>query len=104
MGKRRLLTGILTGAAVGGIVTLFDKQTREYTTEKLHTVKENSSYWAQHPSEAVHNVRTALDKFSESFPDNASNVLSALESAERQLEKVSGNRNGEVKQLEELDQ
>ncbi|GAB3042648.1 YtxH domain-containing protein [Virgibacillus ainsalahensis] len=99
MSKRKLVTGILTGAAIGGLVTLFDKETRKYTVNKLNTVKSGSSYWIQNPSEAVHKLRMTLDKVSENFPDGAANVINALETAEKQLEKVAGNK--ETKELEQ---
>jgi gas vesicle protein len=93
MGKRKLIVSVVTGAAVGGLVALFDKETRTYTKSKLGTVKSSSSYFFKNPSEAVHNVRTAFDTFNKSFASGAENAINALEQVENSLDKIN-NKNG----------
>ncbi|OZU87733.1 hypothetical protein CIL03_15315 [Virgibacillus indicus] len=89
MGKRKLFLGVAIGAAAGGLVTLFDKETRDYTKEKFNTAKASSSYFIQNPSEAVHNVRTAFDTFNQNFASGADSAINALEQVENTLEKVA---------------
>ena len=89
MGKRKLFLGVAIGAAAGGLVTLFDKETREYTKEKFNACKSSSSYFIQNPSKAVHNVRTAFDAFNKNFASGAESTINALEQVENTLEKVT---------------
>jgi gas vesicle protein len=89
MGKRKLIISVITGAAVGGAVALFDKETRTYTKQKLSDVKTNSSYLLRNPSEAVHNVRIAFDTFNKNFASGAENAINALEQVENSLDKFA---------------
>ncbi|WP_164217394.1 YtxH domain-containing protein [Virgibacillus sp. YIM 98842] len=89
MGKRKLIVSVVTGAALGGLVALFDKETRTYTKSKLGTVKRSSSYLLKNPSEAVHNVRVAFDTFNKNFANGAENAINALEQVENSLDKIT---------------
>jgi|SRR5699024_3087263 len=90
MGKRNLFMGMLLGALIGGLATLFNKETRAYTKGKVASCRANARYMIQHPSETVRNTRVAFDQLNERFTTNADNVINALEQAENTLEKVSG--------------
>ncbi|MFA1822078.1 YtxH domain-containing protein [Virgibacillus oceani] len=89
MGKRKLVLSIAAGAVVGGLVALFDKETRTYSKHKLGSVKRSSSYMLKNPSEAVHNVRTAFDTFNKNFASGAENTINALEQVENSLDKLT---------------
>lgn len=97
MSKRKLCLGIITGAAAGGLVTLFDKDTRHYAKSKLTTVKSGTTYIVKNPSETVHTIRVVLNKFSDNLSSGSSNLMNALEQVEDTLEKVSNkNDNSEI--------
>lgn len=89
MGKRKLVLSVMTGAVVGGLAALFDKETRTYTKNKLRSAKNSSSYFLQNPSEAVHNVRVAFDTFNKNFASGAENTINALEQVENSLDKLT---------------
>jgi len=89
VGKRKLVLYVTVGAAVGGLVALFDKETRTFTKHKLGDVKRSSSYFLKNPSEAVHNVRTAFDTFNKNFASGAENAINALEQVENSLDKIT---------------
>ncbi|MBP1970621.1 gas vesicle protein [Virgibacillus natechei] len=88
MGKRKLFIGIITGAAIGGFAALLDRETRNYTKNKINSMKRSTGNIVNNPSEAVHNVRIALDKFNENFPSGATSVMNALEQVENTLDKT----------------
>ncbi|UJL47294.1 YtxH domain-containing protein [Virgibacillus sp. NKC19-16] len=89
MSKRKLFLGVVTGAVVGGLVTLFDRETRHYAKNKLTTVKSGTTYMVKNPSETVHNMRVALNKLNDNLSSGSSNLMNALEQVEGSLEKVS---------------
>lgn len=89
MGKRNLLIGIISGALIGGAVSLFNKDTRSYVKTKCDDMKTGSSYYLKHPSEAVHKARETVDSFNRVFTDGTDNALNALEQIGDTLEKFT---------------
>lgn len=89
MGKRNLFMGIFLGAIIGGLATLFNKETRAYTKGKASLCKAKTGYMIKYPSEAVRNTRVAFDQLNERLTNNAESVINALEQVENTLDKVS---------------
>ncbi|MEN2465229.1 YtxH domain-containing protein [Ornithinibacillus sp. FSL M8-0202] len=89
MGKKRLISSIAIGAAIGGIVALFDWDTRNYAKHKLANVKDKSVDIMRNPALSVHNAKVAMEEFSESFAYQAENAVNALEQVENTLVKVT---------------
>ncbi|WP_373895360.1 YtxH domain-containing protein [Virgibacillus natechei] len=97
MSKRKLFLGVVSGAVVGGLVTLFDRETRHYAKNKLTTVKSSTTYMVKNPSETVHNIRVALNSLNDNLSSGSSNLMNALEQVEDSLEKVTNkNENKEI--------
>ncbi|MFC4025719.1 YtxH domain-containing protein [Oceanobacillus longus] len=94
MGKRKLLLSITIGAAVGGVTALFDRDTRDYAKEKLTSARINSTYFMNHPSEAIHNLKDTFDQFNQTFANGAANAINALEQVEATLDKVTNKSEG----------
>jgi len=88
MGKRKLVSGIVVGAIVGGVVALFNKEARHYAKDKMASVKGQTCYIIKHPSDAVRSARIALDEFNETVTSGAENTINALEQVEQTLDKV----------------
>ncbi|CDO04431.1 penicillin-binding protein [Oceanobacillus picturae] len=93
MGNRKLIVGVLIGAIVGGAVTLFDRETRNYSRMKLSNMKYSSQSVLKNPSEAVRNIRKTFDTFNQNFTSGVESTITALEQVETTLEKYT-NRNG----------
>lgn len=89
MGKRKLITGMVVGALIGGVVALFDRETRGYTKQKLSSAKSASLYCLKNPSEAVGNFKQAFDQLHENVTYQAENAINALEQVEETLGKVT---------------
>ncbi|MFS0674609.1 YtxH domain-containing protein [Ornithinibacillus sp. 179-J 7C1 HS] len=89
MGKKRLISSIAIGAAIGGIAALFDWDTRNYTKHKLSNVKDKSVEMIKNPTISVHNARIAMEEFSESLVYQAENAVNALEQVENTLTRVT---------------
>lgn len=89
MGKRNLLIGIITGAVIGGAVSLFNRETRDYVKTKCGEVKANSSYYVKNPSEAVYKARETVETFNRALSSGADNAINALEQVGDTLEKFT---------------
>lgn len=88
MGKRKLYTGIVLGAVVGGIISLMNKDARQYAKSKLHQTMQGTKYYVKHPSEAVRNARVTFDQFNQKFSSGAASTINTLEQIEDTLDKV----------------
>ncbi|MGM8363876.1 YtxH domain-containing protein [Virgibacillus sp. W0181] len=88
MGKRNLCTGLLIGAVVGGLVSLLNKDTRNYTKNKWDSTKTTASYYFSNPTEAVRNVKQSVDQLNSAVSQEAQNAINALEQVENTLAKV----------------
>ncbi|HEX6593017.1 MAG TPA: YtxH domain-containing protein [Bacillota bacterium] len=89
MGKRKLFTGIIVGAVVGGLTSLVDREVREYTKNKCSAIKATSGYYIKHPSEAIRNARVTFDQFNQTVSTGVENTINALEQVEEALDTVT---------------
>jgi gas vesicle protein len=89
MAKKRLITSMVIGAAVGGIAALFDWDTRNYTKHKLSVMRDKSSDFFHNPTQGIRNARIAVEEFSEGFTYQAQNAVNALEQVENSLGKLT---------------
>jgi uncharacterized membrane-anchored protein YhcB (DUF1043 family) len=88
MGKRALCTGIIVGAVVGGLVSLTNKEARDYAKVKLSLMKAEGKYCLNNPSQAVRNLRQSFEQFNDNFSSGADSAVNALEQVENTLDKV----------------
>ncbi|RLL40365.1 YtxH domain-containing protein [Oceanobacillus piezotolerans] len=96
MGRRRLVSGMVIGATVGSIIALLDKDTRDYAKDRLEVAKERSSYYIQHPSEAIENIRESVDRMNQTIASGADNAINALEQVEGTIEKFTNKNHQEL--------
>ncbi|MBM7587985.1 gas vesicle protein [Bacillus pakistanensis] len=62
MGKNKFFTGVLIGAAVGGLVSLLDRQTREEVVEMTKSCGTELSRYAKHPQLVVESSKEIYEK------------------------------------------
>lgn len=63
MSQNKLMTGLLVGAAVGIIVSLFDRNTRNDVMQKSKNVSEKTKYYANNTDELKSAVQQQANKF-----------------------------------------
>lgn len=63
MSKNKLMTGLLVGAAVGVIISLFDRNTRNDVIQKSKSVSDNAKYYASNTDELKSAVQQQATKF-----------------------------------------
>ena len=88
MGKKTLFSSMAIGAIVGGAVSLFNKETRDYVKDKSNQAKDQASYYAKHPNEAIENLKSTVIDVTEKIEDNKSGALNALDQVENTVGKV----------------
>lgn len=89
MGKRRLLTGMISGAMIGCLVSLFNDDARGYAKDKLCDMRKATTNVINNPTEAVHTLKQSVIKLSSRVSTESNNALNALEQIENTLEKVT---------------
>lgn len=93
MGKRKLLIGMLAGAVAGGLATLVDSETRNYTKEKLLTAKDKTGVVVSNPSQAVQEARFAINRMNDSVSGTMTKAINTLDQVEGSLDRVTNKAN-----------
>ncbi|SFM45933.1 hypothetical protein SAMN04487943_11956 [Gracilibacillus orientalis] len=88
MGKERLIKGILTGAIVGGLITLSNRDTRSYVTSRLEICGNRAAYYAKHPADTIHLLNVNYTKCSEQLALGLTSALNMLHQLQELTEKV----------------
>lgn len=88
MGKKTLLTGIVVGASLGGLVSLLNEDARNYAKETITQSRNSLSHYAKNPAETVNAVRQKVQSINSTIENNADGAINALEQVENTLNKV----------------
>ncbi len=87
MGKRKIISHIVIGAALGAVVSLFNKETRTYAKDKITVLKDQINEVKEHPDKAVRSLRTAVEKVNQTLASGAENMLQGLDKIEDKFDK-----------------
>lgn len=90
MGKRNLITGVVLGAVVGGVVSLTKKDTREYVNEQISLAKEQIGYIVGNPSQSIRSLQTILVETAESAASSLDGTLNAVDQVENTINEIRG--------------
>lgn len=77
----------MIGASIGGIVSLFCKDTRNYVQEKSEKVYDCAAYYMNHPVEGVQKVRQSVTTVEQLVSTNANSAVRAIDQVENSLQK-----------------
>lgn len=89
MGKRRLLTSIISGAVIGGVISLFNSDTRRYAKVKLCSTRDAVSQIINNPTDSIKSVKQTIECINNRVSTESNNALNALDQIEDTLEKVT---------------
>ncbi|MFZ3577979.1 YtxH domain-containing protein [Virgibacillus sp. DJP39] len=89
MQNKKMVLGIILGGIIGGLITLFDQDTRSTAKGQYQISKRQTNYYLKHPSEAIRNARVACNKFNDTFNKSADNAISALEQVEQTIDTIT---------------
>lgn len=88
MGKNKLIIGMVSGALVGGLITLTDKTTRQYTKGKMQDASNKTKEFWHHPSEMIQTTKTTFNQFNDTFQNGADSAINAFEQVENTLDRL----------------
>lgn len=89
MGRRRLLQGIISGAIVGGLISLLDRDARDYAKKKLKDTRRVTTNVIKNPTETVQSLTDKVEKLNTKISTESDNVINALEQVKGTLEKIT---------------
>jgi len=87
MGKRRLWTGIIIGASVGGLISLFNDETREYVKESSSKVMDSATFYTTNPDIAINKVKRTVTTVNQMITSNTDSAMNVLDQVEDSLQK-----------------
>src|SRR5699024_5743007 len=88
MCKKTLLSSIAVGAVVGRLVSLFNKETRDYVVDKGSQAKDKDNYYINHQNETVENLKSTVINVTSMIEYNKTGALNALDQVENTVGKV----------------
>ncbi|WP_430788161.1 YtxH domain-containing protein [Virgibacillus flavescens] len=100
MKNNKLVYGMVLGALLGGLTTLFDRETRHRTKLQCQSLTRDGEYYLKHPSEAVKKARTACNQFNNTFNTSAESAINALEQVEKTIDTLT--KKSEDKKLKSI--
>jgi len=89
MGAKKFWTGIISGAVVGGLISLFNEDAREYVKDLASSTGEKCLYIVNNPTETVKNIKEMAQLVDEKISENKNSAFNALEQVENTLERVT---------------
>lgn len=78
MSESKLLKGIIIGAAVGGLVTMFDKKTREHTIQTFTKAKDTIVYYSKNSDELKELISNQIENVQELYSKTTNNINSIV--------------------------
>lgn len=83
MGQNKLLKAVIAGAVIGGIVSMFDRYTRESTIATVKTTTERAKYYAQNREEFMAMVEGKVEQAQSLYNTAQTNINKLVENADQ---------------------
>lgn len=87
-GKRTFWTSIVAGACIGGLLSLLNKDARDYSKKMLQHTGEAVRYYSTNPDVTVEKVKNAVESISNLVNENTGSALNAIEQVENTVNKL----------------
>ncbi len=82
-GKRKFWSSIVAGAVTGGLLSLLNKEARNYGKNLVEKTGRTVTYFAKNPQETVELAKGAVEMVSSFVDRNSKNALNAIEQVEQ---------------------
>ncbi len=89
MGGRNFWTAVISGAILGGLISLSNKDAREYAKALASNTGEKVVYFANNPAEFIGNLKETAELIDEKVSQNRESAFNALEQVDKTINKFS---------------
>lgn len=86
-GKRTFWVSIIAGAVAGGLLSLLNKEARDYSKEIVRQTGVTLTHYTKNPDETVQIVKNSIHSINDIVSKNTDSALSALEQVEGTVNK-----------------
>lgn len=88
-GKRTFWSSIIAGAVAGGLLSLLNRNAREYSKNLMQQTGQTVSYFAKNPKETVQLAKGAVETVSSFVDRNSTSTLNAIEQVEKTVDRFT---------------
>lgn len=86
-GRRTFWSSIAAGAVIGGLLSLLNKDARDYSKKMIQQTGEAVKYYTTNPDETVEKVKNAVESVTKLVTENTDSALNAIEQVENTVNK-----------------
>lgn len=86
-GKRTFWTSIIAGACIGGLLSLLNKDARNYSKTVVKQTGDTLTYYTKNPDETVQKAKQSVQSVNNFISQNSTSALSALDQVETTVNK-----------------
>ncbi|HZW67687.1 MAG TPA: hypothetical protein VFF20_03655 [Pseudogracilibacillus sp.] len=86
-GKRIFWLSVVSGAVIGGITSLFNKEARSYSKDLVKETGETISHYAKNPDVTVQMAKDAVVSANQLVSKNTTSAMNAIEQVEDTVHK-----------------
>lgn len=100
MGASKFVKGILIGAAVGGAITLFDKETRQKVFSKSKRLGNSLLETVKNPNEKIEGIKKTINQLQHAYNEINEDIRFIVEKAQeiKEVSKETGKLINETKE------
>jgi len=89
MGGKNFWTGVISGAVLGGLISLSNKDARNYAKNLANNTAERVVYFTKNPAELVGNLKQTVQLIDEKVSENRESAFNAIEQVDKTINKIS---------------
>jgi len=86
-GKRIFWLSVVSGAFIGGVASLFNKEARNYSKDLVKETGETISHYTKNPDVTVQMAKDAVESVNQLVSKNTSSAMNAIEQVEDTVHK-----------------
>lgn len=86
-GKRTFWTSMIAGACVGGLLSLLNKDARNYSKKVLQQTGETVKYLTTNPDVTVQKLKNTVETLNTLVSENSKSAMNALQQVENTVNK-----------------
>lgn len=85
MGRKTLWTGIVLGATLGGLLSLINKDARNYVKHVATESVENLTFYSKNPETACKEIKMKVSNMNDMVAESTRSAINAIEQVENTI-------------------